>query len=729
VANYPSALPSATPASHAEVLAELRAIATELGLNPSGSESDVAARLTQMMLDAATDATSKADAAQAYATARVASTNVLTLGVKGDVRTVTDAAITSGQATLSSTSAAFTSADVGKVVQVVGAGTAFNDRGAWASGQTYVYGDLVTRSGVTYVAGNPAPTAGASTFTTKGWRKVPANSQTLMATISSVSGGVATLSTTAGTTVTGATCVFGTDDSAAFNAMAAGDYYIPGNKTYFLADWFMPSHIRVTIGQNAVFKFPSYPTTDCAVFRLLTSNRLSTAYVEDIHIYGTAFIDGTELTPPSSTTPRGVHILNAQDWSIERVHARAMPTVTGNAVQTGSNQAAIIARRGHIEAVHSDNVRGVGSSCVQHTGGADITYGTLTCDGGVGFRNEMDSNASVTDNVKVGLVWANADSGFDNTAVLFSAHTNTIHNVEIGTILAEGGVDGSVWEYASGGLVEDVTIRKMRVTGGGRGTVTTQNDRTFPGCTVYDAKVENSSNTPGLRDTTGSVAGYGFTYAPGMTLVNAKARGCAAGGFIDVFASSVVANTKAMLVNPKAENNTGPGIYNRFTEKLTIIGGAATDDQGTPTQTYGINAATGTTVTYLGTVISGNATAATTGAGTITTPPTPGGWNTLSLTGFATTSGYRAPAYRLEGDTVRFRGSMTASAAYSAGTTIFTLPVGARPVGGDVRIPTLDQNGANVALLIQASTGNAWLTGAVTSGFWATLDGLSFTTT
>jgi hypothetical protein len=663
---------------------------------------------------------------QAPTTDTPSSTSVLSLGVKGDVRTVTDAAITSGSNQLSSTSAAFTTSDIGKKVQVVGAGAAFNNRGAWASGQTYVYNDLVTRSGVTYVTGEPQPTPGATSFNTRGWTKQPANSQTLMATITGVSSGVATLSANAGTTVSGAKCVFGTDDSAAVQALPAGEYYFPGNKTYFLVDWFIPSHTRITIGAGATFKIPSYPTTDCAVFRLLTSNRLLTTYVEDVYVYGTLFIDGTELTPPSGTTPRGVHILNAQNWYIQAVHARGLPTVTGNAVQTGSNQAGIIARHGEIGFIQNENVRGVGASCVQHTGGTQIEYGTLICDGGVAFRNEMDSNASVTHSVNVGIAYANADSGFDNAAVMFSPHTQATRNVEVGLVLAEGGPDGSKWEYGSGGSIEDITIRKMRVTGGGSASQATANDLVFPGCVIYDATVEGASATPGLRSLAGTSPGYGFIYAPGMTLVNCKAKGNAVGGFTDVFAASVVAGTKATLVNPVAENNVGPGIYNHHTEKLTILGGAATDTQGSPTQTFGINGATGTTVTYLGTIISGNG-AATGGAGTKSTPTIPGAWNTLSLTGFGTTSGYRAPSYRIEGDVVRFRGSLNASSAYSAGTTIFTLPVGARPVGGDVRIPTLTQNGANVALLIQASTGNAWLTSAVTSGNWATIDGLSFT--
>lgn len=47
MANYPTSLPSSTPADHAEVLGEVIAIATELGLDPSGTGySSVKDRLT-----------------------------------------------------------------------------------------------------------------------------------------------------------------------------------------------------------------------------------------------------------------------------------------------------------------------------------------------------------------------------------------------------------------------------------------------------------------------------------------------------------------------------------------------------------------------------------------------------------------------------------------------------------------------------------------------------------
>jgi hypothetical protein len=109
-----------------------------------------------------------------------AALNVLDYGCKVNGKIVHDAAMTTGQATLSSASAAFTAADNGKYVLVKGAGAAGVD---------------------------------------------------LITTILSVTGGVATLNANAGTTVSTAFALYGTDDTTAFKALVTRsgcDLYIPG---------------------------------------------------------------------------------------------------------------------------------------------------------------------------------------------------------------------------------------------------------------------------------------------------------------------------------------------------------------------------------------------------------------------------------------------------------------------------------------------------------------------
>src|SRR6266568_6779413 len=89
--------------------------------------------------------------------------NVKDYGAKGDGKTITDGAITTGTATLTSASAGFTSADVGKQITVNGAGASAANLNTTISGFT--------------------------------------NTTTV------------TLATNAGTTVSGATFFYGTDDT------------------------------------------------------------------------------------------------------------------------------------------------------------------------------------------------------------------------------------------------------------------------------------------------------------------------------------------------------------------------------------------------------------------------------------------------------------------------------------------------------------------------------------
>lgn len=54
MANYPTSQPSATPADHAEVLGELRAVAAELGTLPKGGATDVKTRSERVARQVAT---------------------------------------------------------------------------------------------------------------------------------------------------------------------------------------------------------------------------------------------------------------------------------------------------------------------------------------------------------------------------------------------------------------------------------------------------------------------------------------------------------------------------------------------------------------------------------------------------------------------------------------------------------------------------------------------------
>lgn len=82
--------------------------------------------------------------------------NVKSYGAKGDMRLVTDAAMTSGSATVTSASAAFTAADVGKSVRVGGAGAAGVD--------LYTTVSSVTNSTTAVLAANASTTVASAQF-------------------------------------------------------------------------------------------------------------------------------------------------------------------------------------------------------------------------------------------------------------------------------------------------------------------------------------------------------------------------------------------------------------------------------------------------------------------------------------------------------------------------------------------------------------------------------------
>lgn len=184
-------------------------------------------------------------------------------GVKADGRTVTDAAITSGTNQLSSASAAFTSADIGKCAVVMGAGssapaatlTSNLSTGSPITSLPATVGATAIPAGPVFIVGNSGNIC--QTFVTTGAlagaTSIPVTSQTpnyaypsgatvqtpqqhLYGWISAVSGGVASLVTTsggstpanAGTTVSNAELTYCTDDYAALQACISAAFAANG---------------------------------------------------------------------------------------------------------------------------------------------------------------------------------------------------------------------------------------------------------------------------------------------------------------------------------------------------------------------------------------------------------------------------------------------------------------------------------------------------------------------
>lgn len=179
-------------------------------------------------------------------------------GAKGDARQVTDAAITMSTQTLTSATAAFASADVGKSVIVRGAGARTVTDGAITAGlkvltsATAVFtsadvGKAVVVNGAgsggaalntqvsSFVNGTTVNlSAAASTTVTGATTRVGENLETTISGYTNAT--TVTLTAAATTTVSAATMTFGTLDTAAFLAAAAGgqNIYIPSS-SYFVA--------------------------------------------------------------------------------------------------------------------------------------------------------------------------------------------------------------------------------------------------------------------------------------------------------------------------------------------------------------------------------------------------------------------------------------------------------------------------------------------------------------
>jgi hypothetical protein len=213
--------------------------------------------------------------------------NVLDYGAVGNGKIVTDGAITATQNTLTSSSASFTSADVGKVISVVGAGA----------------------------AGIPLAT-----------------------TIVSVSGGVATLTAAASVTVTGARVVYGTDDTAAIQSAHTNIPSSSGGKMLFPAGLIFCLTTNISISKSNIEIEFGFGAT------LIAMNQMSTAFKNEY--MGMLWIyNSTMGAVQTNVTVKGKGIIdcNYQDrtsscavWGSGRI-----PTVVGTSGVTIQDVACI----------------------------------------------------------------------------------------------------------------------------------------------------------------------------------------------------------------------------------------------------------------------------------------------------------------------------------------------------------------------------------------------------
>jgi hypothetical protein len=230
--------------------------------------------LSRVLLPA--DASAALDAATKQAVdAATSAVNVKTAyGAKGDGRTVTDGAMTSGSATLTSATAAFTAADVGKKILVscatsttmrlagriatVGSGTSVTLTVAAAitgTGKTMVIDGIRTVTDAVTTANSTTVTSATAAFTAADVGKAvwidTVNTVALNTAISGYTNATTvTLAASATRTATNALVTYGTDDTTAIIAAFAAAAAVPGSVLYFPAGVYLatPSHI----GTNAM---------------------------------------------------------------------------------------------------------------------------------------------------------------------------------------------------------------------------------------------------------------------------------------------------------------------------------------------------------------------------------------------------------------------------------------------------------------------------------------------
>ena len=259
-------------------------------------------------------------------------------GAVGDVRRVTDAVTTAASATLTSATAAFTSADVGKLILLNGGGATRNSSadGAMTSGarQLTATGTFTDADVGRWVKVPGAGAAGADLISEIAFvqsatvvRLVDAASTTvstktvqivapLATTIAGVTNSTtATLGTTATTSLSGVIAHLGTDDTTAlqtaFTAGAGGLVLAPAG-TYFTARLDLAAYTHLLgAGMGAtIFKLKAAQNTDTLRGQNATGVQLRDLTVDGSRAHQTA------------VQAAGVYLSGCADALVERVEAR-----------------------------------------------------------------------------------------------------------------------------------------------------------------------------------------------------------------------------------------------------------------------------------------------------------------------------------------------------------------------------------------------------------------------
>lgn len=508
------------------------------------------------------------------------------IGAKGDGASVTDGAITSGQATLTSVSRPATSSDVGKTVLVVGAGAAYNNLGAWAPSTAYTMGDLVTWSGYSWTV-QVAHTSG-SFFAPSNWSKVTTTTRALTTTVSSVAGGVYTLAANASTTVTGATVYIASDDStpfqnainAAYNA-GGGTVYVPSGM-YTLAGVYVKSNVRVAIDDGTTLR--PVPTSTGSLFYMRNANAavqcVGAAVVGPYWTFDCTGIDPVRGTSPVTTRSTvAVYVQGASDYTIEGCVGVNLPL--GNIVQNENTSGGLRPTNGRIGRLRIiDGPYGYG--CVQIDDGNHISVYDLYSNGpsyccNVETDDPSSGPARVAENIQVRNCVTDSAYGatISNTCCQVAAHAQTIRCVQFYGIRSTGGQNGFAASYTVGsGSADHILVDGLYVSGGGWG-LTTGTNTSYTDFVVKDFFCDGTNST----NLSNSLPNNCMTFAPGMVLENGTVQNCLGHGYDAVYWDGTVwpsyGNLPITLRNCRAyacgtPGGTYYGIRNQYAPTIII---------------------------------------------------------------------------------------------------------------------------------------------------------------
>lgn len=496
-------------------------------------------------------------------------------GAKGDGKIITNAAITAGQSTLTGTG--FTPTDAGKGILVVGAGQPWNDRGAWTQGITYAVGDLVHQSGWLWVAWRIPETA---IFDRNDWIPAYRAVRSLEATILSVTGGVATLSVPAGTTVSGATAYYGTDDTATFQAACdalysagGGDLLVPNptGSFYMVRQVFVRAGTRLLIEQGCTFR-TTVPGQRYDACFILGSNQSApySGWEEGPAIVGTSwYVDHTGKDP--LTNVKGVIVTNARHFTVEGARGRNL--VDGNLVSLYSFDNAHPCQDGQVRRIRSEG-GGYGWGAVQVDTVSGLIVEDVWSDSGRALNIETDDpTGKVAERIVANRVVLDArDPAIANFALGLTSHTSAIRDVRVEGIRATGGGGGIA---VSGGIdgvgfLDRISIEDATIDGGGQGIWLSTNDQKFEDFIVKRMRVSGCNYVNPWN----GIAFPGIQFCPGMTFEDCNSDDGAGVGFGNIFFdtahSSIGGPMPARFKRSRARHNTLYGWQNLGLQRIAL---------------------------------------------------------------------------------------------------------------------------------------------------------------